>query len=323
MLMIDGLQCGYIDEAVCTRLKRAGFDCVTVTVGFWEDTLETMDLIAKFKALGRLPQVRLVHQAEDILQAQKEQQLALIIGSQNAELLGGRIRFVELFADMGLRVMQLTYNNQNALAGSCYEEVDSGLSRFGREVITEMNRMGILIDLSHVGNHSTLQAIQHSKKPVAITHANAMSLVPHPRNKNDEVLKALRDNGGIIGCATYRNITGDDYLSSVDRWAELVVKTVEIAGIDHVGLGTDIGHGHELHDYDWMINGRWSRGASNKQPRAEGIPGKVQKADWIEDLTGFAQLPAALNRQGLSKAEVDKILYKNWLRVYRDVFLSK
>src|SRR5262249_30845667 len=163
-----------------------------------------------------------VRTAAEVRRAIADGRTAIILGSQNSELLGGRIAFVELFADMGIRAIQLTYNNQNSLGGSCYEAEDSGLARFGREVIREMKRVGLLVDLSHVGNRTTLDAIKCSEKPVAVTHANADSLFPHKRNKTDDVLHALRDNGGVIGCATYRNITGDHYCSSVDAWCEMV-----------------------------------------------------------------------------------------------------
>ena len=114
------------------------------------------------------------------------------MGFQNADLFEGRIRFVELFAELGVRVIQLTYNNQNELGGSCYEDDDSGLSRFGREVVREMNRAGMLVDCSHVGDRTTLDAIKASKEPLAVTHANPDRLFPHKRNKTDEVLKALQ-----------------------------------------------------------------------------------------------------------------------------------
>jgi microsomal dipeptidase-like Zn-dependent dipeptidase len=241
------------------------------------------------------------------------------MGFQNSNLLEGRIRFVELFAELGVRVLQLTYNNQNELAGSCYETEDSGLARFGREVIHEMNRVGILVDLSHVGNRSTLDAIKHSRKPVAITHANADSLFPHKRNKTDDVIRALTDNGGVIGCAAYRNITGDYFCRTVDNWVEMVARTIEIAGIDHVAIGTDRSHNHEVADYDWMRKGRWTRGVDYGAGSA-ARPGKVAPPDWFGSFSDLKLIAPAMQRAGFSAADIDKVTYGNWLRVYRDVF---
>ncbi len=320
-MIIDGLQCEYFSRDVFQALRRGDVGCVTVTAGFWEGPVETMDKIAHYRDLERdnADIVRIARTAADIEAARADNRMALLLGSQNSELLGGRIRFVELFADMGVRVIQLTYNNQNAIGGSCYEPNDSGLARFGHQAVKEMNRCGVLIDLSHVGNRTSLDAIRASEKPVAITHANAQSVVPHARNKPDDVLRALRDNGGVLGCAAYRNITGDHYCSSVDAWCELVKRTVDLMGIDHVGVGTDYSHNFTLADYDWMRRGRWTRGEDSGAGRPGG-PVIVPKAEWLQSVEGIGALTAALGRAGFNAEEVAKITHGNWLRIYRTVF---
>ena len=320
-MLIDGLQCGHFTRETFEECRRGNITCITITAGFWEGTLESLDALARWRDLIKENDdlVLLATRAEDVEEAAKTGKTAIIIGYQNSNLLEGRIRYVEFFAELGVRVVQLTYNNQNELAGSCYEAEDSGLARFGREVIDEMNRCGILVDLSHVGNRSTLEAILHSKKPVAITHANAHSLFPHKRNKTDDVLKALADNGGVIGCATYRNITGDYYCSSVEAWAEMVGRTVDIAGIDHVGIGTDRSHNFTKPDYDWMRQGRWTRGVDYGAGSA-ARPGKVPPADWFKSVADLNRISDGLRKVGFSSEEVDKITHRNWLRVYREVF---
>jgi membrane dipeptidase len=322
-MLVDALQCGHFNRSVLEQLRDAGVGCVTSTLGFWETATEAMDAVAWWRDLERQNSdvMLIARTAADVGQARTAKKIAVVLGFQNATLFDGRIGFVELFADMGIRVVQLTYNNQNDFGGSCYEAEDSGLSRFGREIVHEMNRAGILVDLSHVGNRTTLDAVMHSRKPVAITHANADSLFPHKRNKTDDVIRALKDNGGVIGCACYRNITGDEYCSSVDKWCEMVKLTVDIAGIDHVGIGTDRSHGHGAADYDWMRKGRWTRGVDYGAGSA-ARPGKVPPADWFTELSGISTIPAALGRVGLNKEEVDKITHKNWLRVYGEVFAN-
>lgn len=322
-MLIDALQCGHFSRPVLEELRTAGVGCVTSTLGFWETAIEAMDAIAWWRDFERdnADVMAVARTADDIRKAQATGRIAVVLGFQNATLFDSRIGFVELFADMGIRVVQLTYNNQNDFGGSCYEPQDSGLSRFGREIVREMNRAGILVDLSHVGNRTTLDAILHSQKPVAITHANPDSVFPHKRNKTDDVIRALKDNGGVIGCAAYRNITGDDYCASAEKWCELVARTVEIAGIDHVGVGTDRSHNHGTADYDWMRKGRWTRGVDYGAGSA-ARPGKVPPADWLTTLSGFSSLPPALARVGFNKEEVDKITHGNWLRVYGEVFAS-
>jgi microsomal dipeptidase-like Zn-dependent dipeptidase len=320
-MLIDGLQCGFFDRGVFEDLKAGGFTCVTPTLGFWEDAIESFDAIGKWRDLiaANADLVCIARSTADILAADAAGKVAFLLGYQNTNLLDGRIRYVELFADLGVRVLQLTYNNQNGVGSSCYEDVDPGLSRFGREVVREMNRCGMLIDCSHVGDRTTLDAIRWSEKPVAITHANADSIFPHKRNKSDAIIRALAEKGGVIGCAAYRNITPPAACDSVDAWAEMVARTVEIAGIEHVALGTDFSH-HNTEAYlDWMRVGRWTRtvqyGASMNASRAPS-----EKPAWIKRVNGLADVAPALARAGFSAGEVEQIASGNWLRVYRANF---
>lgn len=320
-MLIDGLQCGHFDRDVFAALQSAGMGGVVVTCGFWEDTTESLDSLGRWRDLIRensdIAAIALT--PDDIVAAAKAGKIAAIMGFQNSNLFAGRIRLVEMFAELGVRVVQLTYNNQNELAGSCYEAEDSGLSRFGREVISEMNRSGMLVDCSHVGNRSTLNAIEASDKPIAVTHANADSLFPHKRNKTDDVLRALGETGGVIGCAAYRNITGDYYCKTIETWCEMVARTVEIAGIDSVAIGTDRGQNMTPPDYDWMRMGRWTRGVDYGAASA-ARPGKAPPPDWFQTLQDLDKIPNGLRSVGFSEEEVAKITHENWLRLYRATF---
>lgn len=320
-MMIDGLQCGHFDRASFEGLLRAGVHGVVVTCGFWEDPIESLDSLGKWRDLTRenadLCQIGTT--ADQIAAIAASGRVAVILGYQNTNLFGGRIRLIEMWAELGVRVVQLTYNNQNELAGSCYEDEDSGLSRFGREVIKEMNAAGILIDASHVGNRSTLMAIEASEKPIAVTHANADSLFAHKRNKTDDVLRALGTSGGVIGCAAYRNITGDHYCKTVENWADMVARTVDIAGIDSVAIGTDRSHNFTPPDYAWMRTGRWTRGVDFGAGSAKN-PGKAAPPDWFIELEDMGKIVGGLKSAGFDQAEIDKITHGNWLRLYGDTF---
>ncbi|MBV8767117.1 MAG: dipeptidase [Hyphomicrobiales bacterium] len=320
-MLIDALQCGFYDRAVFEELRRGGFTCVTPTLGFWEGTLESLDALGQWRDLASecADVVLIARSTADILSAHQSNRVALLLGFQNSNCLEGRIRFVELFAELGVRVMQLTYNNQNELGGSCYEDVDGGLSRFGREVVREMNRTGVLIDLSHVGEKTTLETIECSQKPVAVTHANAASLFPHRRNKSDAVIKALSQKGGIIGCVTYRNITPAAACDSIESWCEMVARTVDIAGIDHVGIGTDLIHKGDRAYLDWMRMGRWSR-TVNYGAGSAATADPVTDPRWLTRPSDLGKVRGGLKRVGFSKEECEKITAANWLRVYREVF---
>lgn len=320
-MIIDGLQCGHFDRASFEGLKRAGVLGVVNTTGFWEGTVESLDRLGAWRDLVRSNSdlCEIATTPDQIRKIAASGRVAVIIGFQNANLFDGRIRQVEMWAELGVRVVQLTYNNQNDLAGSCYEDEDSGLARYGKQVIKEMNSAGILVDCSHVGNRSTLMAIEASEKPIAVTHANADSLFPHKRNKTDDVLRALRESGGVIGCATYRNITGDYYCKTIENWCSMVARTVDIAGIDSVAIGTDRSHNFTAPDYAWMRVGRWTRGVDYGAGSAKNA-GKALPPDWFQKLEDMAVIPGGLRSVGFDQNEIDKITHGNWMRLYAETF---
>ncbi|KUN17631.1 peptidase M19 [Streptomyces corchorusii] len=329
MYFIDGLECGRYDRRVLAEFTRrvlaeftkGGMAAVTITLSFWEDALETMDAIAAWNDLARANSdlVTIARTAEDIVAAADSGRTAVVLGSQNSSPVNDRLGFVELFTDMGLRVMQLTYNNQNAIGGSCYEPHDSGVSRFGREVIAEMNRVGMLVDLSHVGERTSFDAIKASDHPLAITHANPRSLYDHPRNKSDDLLRALAAGGGVLGLATYNNICGP-YAQSPQAWCDMVARTVDLIGIDAVAIGTDLGQNSGPDRLEWMRKGKWTR---SEQPGASlpGTPAPPQ--EWLRSTLQFPDIAAALRESGrFNEAEIEAITGGNWLRLYRQVFGS-
>lgn len=320
-MIIDGLQCGHFDRAAFQSLQAAGVGGVVVTCGFWEGALESLDSLGRWRDLVRenADIAEITTTAAAVEATGKSGKVGVILGYQNANLFEGRIRLVEMFAELGVRVVQLTYNNQNELGGSCYEAEDSGLARFGREVVREMNRAGILVDCSHVGDRTTLDAIAASEKPIAVTHANARSLFDHKRNKSDAVLKALRETKGVIGCAAYRNITGDEYCKSIEAWCGMVARTVDIAGIDSVAIGTDRSHNFTPPDYAWMRQGRWTRGVDYGAGSASK-PGKAPPPDWFQKVEDMRVIPEGLKAVGFSHEEIDRITHKNWLRLYAATF---
>ncbi len=141
--------------------------------------------------------------AADLKLARETGRTAIFFGSQNPSCIEDDIGLVEILHTLGLRFMQLTYNNQSLLATGCYEADDTGLTRMGREVVSEMNRVGLVVDMSHSAERSTLDAIDHSSRPIAVTHANPSFWHPALRNKSNDVLKALGDSGGMLGFSIY------------------------------------------------------------------------------------------------------------------------
>lgn len=319
-MYIDGLQCSNYDREVLEELRDGRMGAITITLGFWEDAKETLDAITRWRDLARdnSDLIEIATTTSDIERIAASGRTAIVLGTQNTDGLDGRIRYVELLHDLGLRVMQLTYNNQNAYGSSCYEEHDDGLSRAGHKLVREMNRVGVLIDLSHVGYQTTLDTIQASQAPVAITHANPLSLVDHKRNVPDHVITALAERGGVLGLAIPLNFTGE-YAESVSKWCDMVEWTVGLAGIGHVGIGTDLGRKQTDRDLTWMRNGPWSKdfeyGAG--KPGQEGL---LPYGAWMHSTLQFPELDAHLIERGWSRDDADAFLGGNWLRLYRDTF---
>ncbi|GAB3063625.1 dipeptidase [Sediminivirga luteola] len=323
----------YVDSLLCSPLERETPDhrpaldqiaagevgCVVTTVGFWEDATESMDQLVKWRHMAEdnADLVEIAYTAGDIRRIADSGRCAIVLGFQNVSFLQGRLGYVELFARMGTRVGQLTYNIQSDIGGSCYEPHDSGLSRYGKYVVREMNRCGMVVDLSHVGNTTTLDAIRHSAEPVAITHSNPHSWAPHPRNKPDEVLDALKDNGGVIGLSVYRNIVGEH--TTAEKWSEMVAWTVDRIGIEHVGIGTDFDQTGGMEYVSWMRQGRWARetqyGAGSK-----ANPGKAPKLDWFASPADFPNAEQALRARGFDDREVALLMGENWLNFFDRTF---
>lgn len=319
-MYIDGLQCSNFDRSVLKNLRRGRLACITNTLAFWEDTTETMDRIGRWRDLARenADLVAIARSVREIIDTARSGRTAVLLGCQNTSPLADRLRFVELFWDMGMRVMQLTYNNQNAYGSSCYEPNDGGLSRGGRELVREMNRVGMVIDLSHVGNRTAREVIEWSEKPVAITHANPASLFRHPRNKPDDVLRALTERGGVLGLATYRNICGK-WADTAESWCEMAERSLELVGAEHVAIGTDLSERSGEKELDWMRRGRWTRDVDYGAGSA-AQPGKVLPPQWFANSGDFPAIEQGLLKRGLDAATTRGVMSGNWLRMYRDVF---
>lgn len=319
--VIDGLQCGRYDRDLLARMRDDGVGAVTITASFWEDALETMDVLTGWNDLEREnPDVLVIARSgADIDAAVATNRIAVVLGTQNSSLFNDRIGFVEHFWRMGVRIVQLTYNIQNAVGSSCYEPHDSGLSRFGREIVEEMNRVGMIVDLSHVGERTSFEAIEASDRPVAINHANARSIYDHPRNKGADVLDALVANGGLLGVCTYNNIAGEA-AASLDGSAELIARHVELLGVEHVAYGSDLDPNAPADNLVWMRNGRWSRKTQHGASRPDVAP---PPEAWIDnfDFHKFGAVRDRLVERGLLSAEeAEQVFYGNWKRMYDEGF---
>ena len=194
MLLVDGLQYVNWNRDLFEKAQRSGLSAIHVTIAYWENIRETLENIGNWNRhfINHADLIMPIHQAADILEAKRLGKVGIIFGFQNCSPIEDDVKMVQILQQLGVRIMQLSYNNQSLLATGCYEEQDAGITRFGREVIKEMNRVGMIIDMSHSAEKSTLEAIEISERPIAITHANPSFFHPALRNKSDTVLRCPR-----------------------------------------------------------------------------------------------------------------------------------
>ena len=232
-IVIDGLIVSKWERSVFEDMRTGGITAANCTVSVWEDFKSTVDNIAEMKALIRANAdlLMLVRSSADIEAAKRAGKTGIILGFQNAHAFEDHLGYVEAFADMGVRVVQLCYNTQNLIGTGCYER-DGGLSGYGREVIAEMNRVGIAVDLSHVGAKTSKEAILESKKPVTYSHCLPTGLKKHPRNKTDEQLRFIADHGGFIGVTMFPPFLKRGIDSTVDDYVEAIGYVIDLVGED-------------------------------------------------------------------------------------------
>ncbi|MFN2411333.1 MAG: membrane dipeptidase, partial [Halomonas sp.] len=205
-----------------------------------------------------------------------------------------------------------TYNNQSLLACGCYESEDSGITRFGRQVIREMNRVGMVIDMSHSGERSTLDAIELSERPVIISHANPDFFHAAKRNKSDKVLKAIADNDGLLGFSAYPFHLKNGPDCTLQDYCDMIARTVDLMGIEHVGFGTDLCQNQPTSVLEWMRNGRWSKEMDYGEGSANNA-GWPSPLAWLRDSRDFPNLIEGLRAKGFDEQEIARIMGGNWV----------
>jgi microsomal dipeptidase-like Zn-dependent dipeptidase len=214
--------------------------------------------------------------------------------------------------------MQLTYNNQSLLATGCYEKIDSGVTNFGKEAIKEMNRVGVVIDMSHSGEKSTFDAIEFSEKPIAITHANPSFWHAALRNKSNKLLKTLSDSGGILGLSLYPHHLKDNTNCTLESFCEMVAQTAEIMNLENIGIGSDLCLNQPDSVVEWMRNGTWTK-KKNYGEGSKNKPGFPKQPEWFKDARGFFNLEVGLKKVGFSEFEIKGILGDNWYNFYKNI----
>ena len=317
---IDNLQYCNWSRKIFEINRSAGLDAVHVTIVYHEDYDELLIEIKKWEEHFK-ENSDLIFQGKnykDIEKANKEKKTAIFFGFQNCSPIEDDINLVEKVHLLGCRFMQLTYNNQSLLATGCYEKIDSGVTNFGREVIREMNRVGLVVDMSHSAEKSTLDAIELSEKPIAITHANPAFWHAAKRNKSSDLLKTLSDSGGMLGLSLYPHHLKANTNCTLENFCEMTARTAEIMDVTKIGIGSDLCLDHPDTVVEWMRNGSWSK-SKNYGEGTKNKPGFPKQPDWFLDARGFLNIEKGLKKVGFSDIETHGILGNNWYNFYKSI----
>ena len=292
--------------------RDAGVDYLSIDVGFdllpWEKTVATLAAFRHW-ILARPSEYALVSSADEILAAKSAGRLAVTFDIEGMNALDGRIEMVEFYHHLGVRQILFAYNRNNLAGGGCHDE-DIGLTAFGRQVIDEMNRLGMFVDVTHTGYRTTMEVMEYTDRPVIFSHSNPKALCGHGRNITDEQIKACARTGGIIGVVGLNRFLGENRTDS-ERLADHVEYLRDLAGPRHVGIGLDYAFPVEIEGIDTVI-------ADNPQfwPKNEYPAGATTYAAPAQ----MRELVEVLLRRGQPERTVRDVMGGNFMRLAREIW---
>ncbi len=321
-LVIDGTCPLAKDPAYISWWREGGADTIAPTVGGSDTPDGTLKVLGSWHRLvAERDDLTIVRSAADIEAAKAAGKMGLILHFQGTEPLADCLDLADAYKALGVGMIQLAYNTKNRVGDGAAERTDCGLSYFGRNLIARMDEARIVVDCSHTGYQTTMDAIETSKRPVIVSHANAKAVKDSRRNLTDDQIKAVADNGGLVGTVGFLGFVSDDPHPTLDQLIDHIDHLVKVGGIDHVALAIDYYHGmHGVADeaaatlaYNSFIEtGRW---------RPEDYPPPPHKfPKGIDTPRDLANMTKGLLARGYSEDATRKILGLNWLRVLREVW---
>ena len=321
-IVIDGLNVSnWESDAVFQRLRAGNITAINATTATWENFVQTMAHVSvwmrRFRERNDIMQVKDI---VDVHSAKQSDKTGIILSFQNASPIENELDRLGLFHELGVRVIQLTYHETNLLGSGCWERNDCGLSNFGIDAVREMNQLGIVIDLSHVGPKTTMDAIEMSEQPVAITHANARSFCGHPRNKEEEALKLLAEKGGVVGATSFANFLPKEFDSTVEDFVDAIDNMVERIGIDHVAIGTDSTHDQPIEFWHYIVSQQGTKFPSTFADASVPYTELSFQPKGIDSPAEFPNLADALVNRGYGAEDITKLLGGNWMSLFERVW---
>lgn len=314
--MLDDAEASGVTAVMVTLSYVAGpadpFEATVEDIGVWDARIRNSG--------GRLVKIFGV---DDILRAKADGKIGVIYGFQNATMVGEDATWIDTFADLGVRCIQLTYNPENQLGGGSLIPDTTGLKDFGREVIDRLNANNVMVDLSHSNRQTCLDAAAYSERPISVNHTGCRALVDIPRNKSDAEMRAIAERGGYVGIY-FMPFLDLETEADTDDVVRHIDHAIRVCGEDHVGIGSD-GTTTGLDD---LAGYRRAVRAQNEERHRLGIAAQGEQLDMIPmipALSGpekFRRLADALSAHGYSEQRIDKVLGLNFLRFAGEVWGS-
>jgi membrane dipeptidase len=314
-IIFDALIVSKWGPEVFQDMRRGSLTAANCTCCVWEKFTDTMRNIAQWNGWFRAHPDLIVkaRSVADIRQARQDGRTAIVLGFQNASAFEDQLGFIELFKEVGVGIAQLAYNTQNLIGSGCYESRDGGLSDFGHDVLAEMNRVGMMCDLSHVGPVTSEEVVRVSRKPVCYSHCLPAALKPHPRNKSGAQMRFIAEHGGFVGVTMFPPFLPRGPASTVDDYVAAIGYVVDLIGEDQVGIGTDFTQGHGPRFFDWITH---DKGDGRKLTEF----GEIINPEGFRTIGEYPNLVRAMERAGWKTGRIEKIVGENWLRVLTEVW---
>jgi membrane dipeptidase len=302
-------------------VRQSGITAInyTVSVSSFEDTI---NILANLQDLvDHYPDVLvIVRRYSDIIRAKRENKIGIMPGFQETSFLEADPDRIATFRRLGVRIMQLTYNNRSIFGDGCLEPGNAGLSKAGIAAVKKMNDLGVAVDLSHSGYRTTAEGIAESAKPVLITHSGCAAVYPHPRNKPDEILKSLADHGGYFGVYLMPYLVASPTVPTREHVLDHIMHAINVCGADHVGIGSD-GSIHKTVLTDEQ-KAAFDQDIARRKKLGIGAPGE-DRYPYVPDLNGpdhMEIIATELSKRVQPASVIEKILGANFQRVIGEIW---
>ncbi|HEX7387486.1 MAG TPA: membrane dipeptidase [Castellaniella sp.] len=312
--IVDGAQYCRWNREIFTQMAQGGVAVAGATIAYHETPYELLLRLGewqrRFQAFNDL--IRPFDASTDIEQAGQDGRVAIFFGAQNPSVIEANIDFIPVFRQLGLRMMQVTYNTQSLLGSGWREPNDKGLTLFGQKVIESMNRAGMLADLAHAGEQTILDTAEFSPLPIVISHGNPRKFRDTARNITERAMRAVADSDGLMGLSLYPHHLPKGSDTTLAEFCDMVSFAVEVMGDRHVAIGTDLCQGQADEVLNWMRAGRWD---PPHDPDGEPEVRWPQPLAWFKSNADFPNIIEALVHRGFAHETIARIAGGNWLRV--------